>query len=337
MMYLLLLNLTSTIYIDGYVWFGNNRTDIDFRAVRGSGGVGILIKEELLELFNIEAVDATYEGILWIKLIAISIDTPNVKICACYLPPHDSSRGNTCQEFLDNLTAQTFMFADDDPMLVCGDLNARIGNTRNYCDMLDTIPDLIVNNHGHSFLNYLCDANLCVANGRGDPTKDNYTSASHRGKSVVDYIAHPYEQLSTFSNFNVCDTLCRYDITPNVPTLPDHSILSGYLVLSEYTRLEMAVVPNMDRHKQRIHPTLSTRKYQADRANTRNMFCSPSSRRTLIEKPGSEDYYIPGGKPGPEDDIVSEKGPVRRIIIFPEGNPVRRMIYPRREAWSGGL
>ena len=42
------------------------------------------------------------------------------------------------------------------------------------------------------------------------------------------------------------------------------------------------------------------------------------------ERPGLEDYCIPGGKLCPGDDIVPERGPVRRIIIYPEGHSVRR-------------
>ena len=33
----------SAIEVDGYKWFGNNRNFIAKRAVRGSGGVGVLI------------------------------------------------------------------------------------------------------------------------------------------------------------------------------------------------------------------------------------------------------------------------------------------------------
>ena len=52
----------------------------------------------------------------------------------------------------------------------------------------------------------------------------------------------------------------------------------------------------------------------------------------IVLERGLEDYYIPGEKLGPEDDIVPERGPVQRIIIFPDGNSVQRIGYPRRES-----
>ena len=39
-----LLN-TQVNKIDGYSWFGNNRSNIHIRAKKGSGGVGFLVKK----------------------------------------------------------------------------------------------------------------------------------------------------------------------------------------------------------------------------------------------------------------------------------------------------
>ena len=36
---------------------GHNRTNISKRAVRGSGGVGVLVKESMLDRFSIDVVD----------------------------------------------------------------------------------------------------------------------------------------------------------------------------------------------------------------------------------------------------------------------------------------
>ena len=36
---------TQELTINGYTWIGHNRVDLDPKAVRGSGGVGILIKK----------------------------------------------------------------------------------------------------------------------------------------------------------------------------------------------------------------------------------------------------------------------------------------------------
>ena len=54
------------IEITGYSWFGNNRNR-HVRAPKGSGGVGLLVKNELFEHFKIEAVDKSMEGIIGVR------------------------------------------------------------------------------------------------------------------------------------------------------------------------------------------------------------------------------------------------------------------------------
>ena len=39
----------EVIEVDGYRWFGRNRKGLHRKEVRGSGGVGLLIREVLLE------------------------------------------------------------------------------------------------------------------------------------------------------------------------------------------------------------------------------------------------------------------------------------------------
>ena len=43
------------IVVEGYRWFGCNRRTLHRKAVRGSGGVGVLIREEVLKLYAVEA------------------------------------------------------------------------------------------------------------------------------------------------------------------------------------------------------------------------------------------------------------------------------------------
>ena len=56
------------IFNPKYKWFGHNRVDLSRKAIRGSGGVGALIKESLLSLYNVETVDTSFDGILWLVL-----------------------------------------------------------------------------------------------------------------------------------------------------------------------------------------------------------------------------------------------------------------------------
>ena len=45
--------------LKGYRWWGRNRRNVDKRAIRGSGGVGIFIKEELLKFLDVVILDDT--------------------------------------------------------------------------------------------------------------------------------------------------------------------------------------------------------------------------------------------------------------------------------------
>jgi len=54
--------------MNGYKWFGKNRQDLHKNAKRGSGGVGFLIKNHLVETFEIGILSESIEGILWIYM-----------------------------------------------------------------------------------------------------------------------------------------------------------------------------------------------------------------------------------------------------------------------------
>lgn len=56
----------SVIEIAGYSWFGNNRNR-HLRAPKGTGGVGVLVKNERFEHFKIEVVDKSMEGIIGVR------------------------------------------------------------------------------------------------------------------------------------------------------------------------------------------------------------------------------------------------------------------------------
>ena len=96
------LTKDKCVILDGYTWFGNNRKSISKRAFRGSGGVGILIRNDILQHYNISIISDKFEGILWIQLNNGSGENM-LGICCCYLPPSNSSRGDNSQDFFDSL------------------------------------------------------------------------------------------------------------------------------------------------------------------------------------------------------------------------------------------
>ena len=55
------------LQIAGYRWFGQNRESIHRKAKWGSGGVGFLVKEHILNEFDCKVLNDATEGILWLK------------------------------------------------------------------------------------------------------------------------------------------------------------------------------------------------------------------------------------------------------------------------------
>lgn len=129
------------LHIPGYKWIGHNRTHLHKNAHCGSGGVGFLIKESFLLNFTEEIIDATYEGILWIKLTGKNSKTV-LKLCVCYLPPQGSSRAVCAEEFYDILLTQFYFYNDGQSIVcMCGDFNSRCGNLEDSIAGVDNIPD----------------------------------------------------------------------------------------------------------------------------------------------------------------------------------------------------
>ena len=57
------------IEVNNFTWLGQNRKTIKKQQKSGSGGVGILIRNSILNFFHVVCVDTTFEGIFVIKLV----------------------------------------------------------------------------------------------------------------------------------------------------------------------------------------------------------------------------------------------------------------------------
>ena len=237
----------SEINLPGYTWFGNNRCNLSNRAVRGSGGVGILLKNQLLKEYDATILDRTFEGILWVRLCAKNDISFSIKICVAYLTPEGSSRGNVAQEFYDMLLSQVYLYFDENPMVIMGDLNGRMGDKQEFNPMIDAgnipkrhVTDNTLNRYGEYLYDFLSDSKTCVLNGRFDHNKDNFTCVTSRGRSVVDYIIVPhthFEQMLDFETVLVSDCVEQYKLQIGFTTLPDHSILRCKLNISCYVQM----------------------------------------------------------------------------------------------------
>ena len=125
-----------------------------------------------------------------------------------------------------------------DLIILCEDINSRVGNELDYIPEIDTVKerkilDTSKNTHGKLFIEFLKDAKLCIVNGRVNANKDNYTFVSTRGKSVVDYFCVPHEcptfceDFEVFTMTDIVNENNIYTLNSELSKIPDHSILCG--------------------------------------------------------------------------------------------------------------
>ena len=133
-----------------------------------------------------------------------------------------------------------------DSIILCGDLNSRIGKTNDVISGLDNIPqrspiDQTTNQHGHTFIEFLNDSKFCFLNERLCSENDDFTSVSTRGKAVVDYICVPHECYKNCSNFRVISPeslVHRHNLQHLLgprSKLPDHYFLTFDFSYSYYS------------------------------------------------------------------------------------------------------
>ena len=117
-----------------------------------------------------------------------------------------------------------------------GDFNSRISNEIDNIPIIDNIPmreiiDFTLNKHGESFLDFLKESRMIVAQGRVKG-ENNFTSVSSKGKSCVDYMTISIENIDQCIS---CDVHPTSDIiTSNGLEVfvsekckpPDHSVIS---------------------------------------------------------------------------------------------------------------
>ena len=120
------LKSSETLTLEGYQYFKHNRQETHRDAPKGSGRVGLFIKSELFKDFNISVVDNIYDGILGIYL-TLKQSEYNIIVFSVYLSPKNSPWGRNGSEFYAYLLGQIYLLSNADALIICGDLNSRIG------------------------------------------------------------------------------------------------------------------------------------------------------------------------------------------------------------------
>ena len=275
--------------IEGYKFIPNCRSHKHVNSPHTFGGVGIFVKEPLYQYYDVIIEDRSYDGILQIQLKQ-KIDNLSVIIVCCYLPP-EKSPWCCSDDFFAHLLGRLYMCSDNDIILFCGDINARIGTLKDFTVNVDNIEerhtlDECKNNHGKAFIDFMIDAKVCVLNGRGDDKYDNFTYVSPLGKSVVDYFFVPHDVLKFCSNFKV---LTINDIIDknNLQMLlsdkckkPDHSVISVDIDLTmgniSMVTNKVSVVQSTEKLKGKQNVKFNLKRMPID------MFSSELCKRALL-------------------------------------------------------
>ncbi len=134
---------------------------------------------------------------------------------------------------------QVYQYQNEGLIYICGDFNARVADDTDYIEGVDMIPPRTViddgsNKYGSLLIDFLVDCNMCMINGRNGTNE--FTHVSHRGRSVVDYILVPHEQLSLYDEFYVhkmTELVNDFNLQNN-DKVPDHSFINCTLSVHQH-------------------------------------------------------------------------------------------------------
>ncbi|CAC5390279.1 unnamed protein product [Mytilus coruscus] len=142
-----ILALTETFLQkdEKFTFFGNNRKTTSRNANRGSGGVGVLVKNEIYNSYTFDTLDLEFDGILWIKMRS-KTDFLSLCIAICYLPPAESCRALDHHVFFQTLLEQVYTYElnvmpdriPDHSLLYCDILVPKAVSNASYCDHRNT-------------------------------------------------------------------------------------------------------------------------------------------------------------------------------------------------------
>ena len=226
----------GTLSCPGYTPYLHNRQEQHKDAPSPSGGVAILVKNDIFIDYEIEIVDKSFDGILGIKCTH-KVTKFTAILYACYLPPQNSPWGRDSASFFAHLISEIYLNSCVDFILCAGDINARIGNLKYVDENIDLdIPvrkpiDFERKGHFQDFIDFLKDALFTVVNGSITPEYDNFTNVK-RGKSVVDYVFCPHDCISSVLK---CNVDLANDLVNNCSAnqyigmrskVPDHSMIT---------------------------------------------------------------------------------------------------------------
>ena len=211
--------------IDGFTCYNFYRKFQHKKAKRCSGGIVIYIRDTIKN--GIQIVKNNHDTIIWIKLKSYFFNNGNdIYLAGVYMWGEHSPAYNVVNTNLfDMLLYDVNYFSQRGRVLICGDLNARIGNGSrhdfiindrniNQIDEEAYIPDLplrrvskdtVTNTHGIKLLDMCKACSLRIANGRlhNDKNVGEFTYHNKNGSSVIDYLLLKENDFTCINDFKV--------------------------------------------------------------------------------------------------------------------------------------
>ena len=219
--FICLQEIRTDVHLTGY------RSRCLTRKNNKSGGVGILIKNELLEGIEIIQKESCSDYIICkLKKEFFKLEQDTYLVNA-YVIPYDSSKPadeNNGKEILNQIEELVNNLKEIGEVILCGDFNSRIGQQpgmlKNDSHKFLPLPDdhetdefkprnsqdSKTNSHGTQFLKLITHNQLTVLNGRtlGD-FEGKYTSIQRNGCSVIDYFAVTKKIYPNVNYFKILD------------------------------------------------------------------------------------------------------------------------------------
>ena len=164
-------------------------------------------------------------------------ETKNLTLipCVSYLPPENSSRRVDVNSFFDTWLPNIYRYQTLGNIFICGDVNGLCGDLEDFISGVDAIGhrdvvDFKTNFYGEVLIEFLINTNMFILNDR-NYLRNDFTSVSMKGLSVVDYCLVSHDALSAFSSFDVIRTVELInrvnDINSLAPSsIPNHSVIS---------------------------------------------------------------------------------------------------------------
>ena len=237
------------------------------RARKPSGGIGILIRTELLQNKSITIIKNS-DFVVWVKIKQTV--GGDIYLGAIYIPPLDST--STITSFQDN---NAYHLIQDDithfstlgHVTLCGDFNARIGTLQDFIVMpgsdkdnvVDCIPskfnshleflnypryseDSKVNRYGKDLIELCKSSDLRIMNGyfNSDNTTGTFTCYTANGKSLIDYL--------------ICDVYCyhklsKFEIDPLTSDSDHRPLIFSFKI--DLNKSSNTIIPRRDSSKQK--------------------------------------------------------------------------------------